>query len=104
MGIKSGVAGVQPTYQGVTKMRITIILNDQLVAGLEDNAKKQKLSVEQFAINHLTKALAEKVAQNDTLAGLTPSNAKLRELAAKYPPPLEYFDGDEEVPFEPITE
>ena len=38
------------------------------------------------------------------LGRLTPPNVKLRELAAKYPPPPEYFDGDEEIPFEPVKE
>jgi hypothetical protein len=38
------------------------------------------------------------------LERITPSNEKLRELAKKYPPPPEYFDGDEEMPFDPIQE
>jgi hypothetical protein len=38
------------------------------------------------------------------LPRLTPPNAKLRELAAKYPPPSEYFEGDEPMPFDPIED
>jgi hypothetical protein len=40
----------------------------------------------------------------EELIRLTPSNEKLRELAAKCPPPPEYFDGDEDMPFDPIKE
>ena len=40
-------------------MAITITLDDDLVAGLENRAKKQQLSVEQFAIGILTAALEE---------------------------------------------
>ncbi|MFI5458013.1 MAG: hypothetical protein ACHRXM_21445 [Isosphaerales bacterium] len=40
-------------------MAITITLDDDLVAGLESRAKKQQLSVEQFAIGILTAALEE---------------------------------------------
>ena len=35
---------------------------------------------------------------------LSLSNEKLRKLAAKYPPPPEYFEGEEEMPFDPIEE
>ena len=35
---------------------------------------------------------------------LTPSNEELLKLAAKYPPPPEYFEGEEEMPFDPIEE
>jgi len=38
------------------------------------------------------------------LPQITPTNAKLRELTKKYPPPLEYFEGDEEIPFDPIED
>ena len=38
------------------------------------------------------------------LARITPSNEKLLELAKKYPPPLEYFEGEEDMPFDPIEE
>jgi hypothetical protein len=34
----------------------------------------------------------------------TPSNEKLRELARRNPPPPEYFEGDEEMPFDPIED
>ena len=40
-------------------MAITITLEDDLVVGLANRAKKQQLSVEQFAINLLTEALVE---------------------------------------------
>ena len=33
------------------------------------------------------------------LASMTPSNAELLELAKKFPPPLEWFERDEERPF-----
>jgi hypothetical protein len=38
-------------------------------------------------------------AASEILAQITPSNAKLRELAAKHRPPAEWFEGDEERPF-----
>jgi hypothetical protein len=38
------------------------------------------------------------------LARIMPSKERLRELAKKYPPPPEYFEGDEEMPFIPIEE
>ncbi len=38
-------------------MAITITLDDDLVAGLEKPAKKQQLSVEQFAIGILMEAV-----------------------------------------------
>ena len=38
-------------------MAITITLEDELVAGLENRAKQQQLSVEQFAISLLTEAI-----------------------------------------------
>ena len=40
-------------------MAITITLEDDLVAGLENRAKKQQLSVEQFAISILSEAVEE---------------------------------------------
>lgn len=40
-------------------MAITITLDDDLVAGLEHRARKQQLSVEQFAIGLLTDAAEE---------------------------------------------
>lgn len=40
-------------------MAITITLDDDLVAGLENRAKKQQLSVEQLAIGILTEAVEE---------------------------------------------
>jgi hypothetical protein len=40
-------------------MAITITLDDDLVAGLENKAKKQQLSVEQFAIGILSEAVEE---------------------------------------------
>src|SRR4051794_13074655 len=40
-------------------MPITITLDDELVAGLENQARKQQLSVEQFAISVLTEASEE---------------------------------------------
>ena len=40
-------------------MAITITLDDDLVARLENGAKKQQLSVEQLAIRILTEALVE---------------------------------------------
>lgn len=38
------------------------------------------------------------------LARITPSNEKLREMARKCGPPPEYFEGEEEMPFEPVQE
>jgi hypothetical protein len=35
----------------------------------------------------------------EELRAITPAVAKLRELAAKYPPPPEWFEGDEDRPF-----
>ena len=43
-------------------MAITILLDDDLVAGLENRAKKQQLSVEQFAIGLLTEAIESECA------------------------------------------
>ena len=40
-------------------MAITITLDDNLVAGLENQAKKQRLSMEQFATRILTEAILE---------------------------------------------
>jgi hypothetical protein len=38
------------------------------------------------------------------LLRITPSNEQLRRLAKKYPPPPEYFEGEEEMPFVPVEE
>ena len=38
------------------------------------------------------------------LARITPSNAVLLEWVKKNPPPPEYFEGDEGMPFEPIED
>jgi len=46
-------------------MAITITLDDDLVAGLENKAKKQQLSVEQFVIGILTEAAEE--SESETL-------------------------------------
>jgi hypothetical protein len=35
---------------------------------------------------------------------LTPSNEELLKLATKFPPPSKYFEGEEEMPFDPIEE
>jgi hypothetical protein len=40
-------------------MAVTITLDDALVAGLENRAKKQQLSVEQLAIRILSEAMGE---------------------------------------------
>ncbi len=40
----------------------------------------------------------------EELKRISLSNEELRELAAKYPPPAEYFEGDEEIPFIPVEE
>ena len=48
-----------PTCLGDMKMANTITLNDDLVVGLANKAKKQQLSVEQLAIRILTEAVAE---------------------------------------------
>src|SRR5690348_11382597 len=40
-------------------MAVTITLDDKLAAGLETRAKKQQLSVEQFAISILTVAMID---------------------------------------------
>ena len=37
----------------------------------------------------------------EELARITPSNAVLLEWAKKNPPPPEYFEGEEEMPFDP---
>lgn len=52
-------------------MAITITLDDEMVAGLENRAKKQQLSVEQLAIGILTEAAGESEA-------ITPQEAVMR--------------------------
>ena len=46
----------------------------------------------------------EELLAKEEVKRLSLSNEKLLELAKKYPPPPEYFDGDEEMPFDPIKE
>jgi hypothetical protein len=48
--------------------------------------------------------LDEEELAKQELARITPSNEKLRELARKCPPPPWYFEGDEEMPFDPVEE
>ena len=45
----------------------------------------------------------EELARQE-VARLSLSNEELLKIAAKYPPPPEYFEGDEEMPFDPIEE
>ena len=47
--------------------------------------------------------IAEELAKRE-VARISLSNAELLELAKKYPPPPEYFEGEEEMPFDPIEE
>jgi hypothetical protein len=47
--------------------------------------------------------IADELARQE-LARISLSNAELLELAKKNPPPPEYFDGEEEMPFIPIEE
>jgi plasmid stability protein len=55
----TGSDPVGPTWLGGTKMAMMITLDDDLVAELENRAKKQQLSVEQFAIAILTEAMEQ---------------------------------------------
>ena len=64
-------------------MPMTITLDDELVAGLENKAKKQQLSVTQFALNILTEALeeAESVLPREAVAKIQatrPEPAQIR--------------------------
>jgi hypothetical protein len=55
----SALTPVGPNRLGDKKMAITITLDDELVAGLENKAKKQQLSVDQLVLSILTEAVAE---------------------------------------------
>jgi len=67
-------------------MAVTITLDDALAAGLENRAKTQQLSVEQFAIRILTQAMGESgsvtIAQGTALqpSRVRPATANLAEV------------------------
>jgi hypothetical protein len=68
-------------------MAITIKLDDDLVAGLENKAKKQQISVEQFAISILTEAAeeAESVTPREAVTRIqttAPNPAQFRAATA----------------------
>ena len=68
-------------------MAITITLDDDLVAGLENRAKKQQLSVEQFAIGILTEAVeeSESVTPREAVARIqatAPNSSQIRPATA----------------------
>jgi hypothetical protein len=71
-------------------MTITIQLPPELEAELKTRAARQGVELETLVLETL---------RQDLLRRITPSNEDLRALAAKYPPPADWFDADEERPF-----
>jgi hypothetical protein len=81
------------------KMAITITLDDDLVAGLEDKAKKQQLSVEQFALSILSEAVqeAESVTPREAVMKIqatAPNPAQVRPATANLADALRAAPGD----------
>ena len=79
-------------------MAITITLEDDLVAGLENRAKKQQLSVEQFAISLLTEAIE---SESDTplevvarIRATPPNPSRIRPATANLADVLRASPGD----------
>lgn len=80
-------------------MSIAITLDDDLVAGLENKAKQQQLSVEQFALNILSEAIEEPefVPPREVVTSIqaTPPNpAQLRPATANLAEALRAAPGD----------
>jgi hypothetical protein len=90
---------VGPTCLGNMKMTITITLDEYLVAGLENKAKKQQLSVEQFAISILTEVVeeAESVTPREAairIQATVPNPAQVRPATANLADVLHAAPGD----------
>jgi len=95
----STLSAFGPTGLGDTKMAITIRLDDDLVAGLENRAKQQQLSVEQFAISILTEAVEEpeSVTPREAVARIhatAPNPSQVRPAAANLADVLRAAPGD----------
>ena len=95
----SALTAVWPTYLGDLKMAITIILDDDLVAGLENKARQQRLSVEQFAISILTEIVeeAESVTPREVVTKIqstAPNSAHVRPATANLADALTAAPGD----------
>ncbi len=95
----SALTPVGPTCLGDMKMAITITLDDDLVAGLENKAKKQQLSVEQFALSILTEAVeeAESVTPREAVTriqAIAPNPAQVRPATANLAEALRAAPGD----------
>ncbi len=81
-------------------MAITITLEDDLVAGLENRAKQQQLSVERFAISLLTEAI-ESESESDTplqvvarIRATPPNPSRIRPATANLADVLRASPGD----------
>jgi plasmid stability protein len=80
-------------------MAITINLDDDLAAALENRAKKQQLSAEQFAINILTEALlgSESITLREavtTIRATAPNPSQVRPATANLADVLRAAPGD----------
>jgi hypothetical protein len=70
---------------------------NKTVSFLADFASIKHLLVEARAPSRPSRC--HPIPLDEELARLTPSNARLLELAAQHPPPKEWYDEDEERPF-----
>jgi plasmid stability protein len=80
----------RPEVEEGTAMTITIQLPPELEEELKSRAARQGMEVETLVVETL---------RQDLLRRITPGNDQLRALAAKLPPPVNWFDADEERPF-----
>jgi hypothetical protein len=85
--------------------KLTVQLSDRAYAALAQQAEAAGISPGDLAAAALERQFGDANGAKEDAPGvselsqITPSNVQLRELAKKYPPPPEWFEGDEKRPF-----